>query len=213
MSDKIQKINNLTKLEGFIQLNFVKGFKYVDKAGEFFNHFFVGDKFPKHAMDPTGMIVKIDDKTDLKVSPYQLWMHFSDPASFDLQKREFVKKAELANSIFEPEKYTRLGWRNHLVYESGSNYPSIVPQDYLVGSEFNEIVFTKKINDFEARISVSKLIKTENETKAILFDIDLFKKEDFGRENFSSHLNNLIDAIEDTYKSEELLAIINNLLK
>lgn len=213
MSKKIQKINNLNKIEGFIQLNFVKGFKYVDKAGEFFNHFYVGDNFPKYAMDPYGMTIKIDEKTELKVSPHNLWMHFVEPDSFDLQKREFVKNADLVNLIFEPEKYTRVGWRNYLVYDSGDSYPNIIPKDYLKGSEFNEIVFTKKVNGFEVRVSVSKLIKHASTTKAILFDIDLFKKEDFVRENFSNKLNDLMNQLEATYKSEELLGLINDLLK
>lgn len=213
MSKTIQKINNLKKLEGFIQLNFVKGFKYVDKAGEFFNHFYVGDKFPKHAMDPTGMIVKINEKTELKVSPHNLWMHFVEPDTFNSQRGEFLKKSNLVNSIFEPEKYTRVGWRNYLVYESGNDYPSIIPKDYLQDCEFSEIVFTKKINNFDSRISVSKLIKTEGKTKAVLFDIDLFKKEDFNRENFSSHLNELMTNMENAYKSEKLLSIINDLIK
>lgn len=213
MSNKIQKINNLKKLEGFIQLNFVKGFKYVDKAGEFFNHFFVGDNFPKHVMDPTGMTVKIDEKTELKVSPYHLWMHFVEPASFDLQMQNFIRKAELANSIFEPEKYTRIGWRNYLVYDSGSSYPNIIPKDYLQNSEFNEIVFTKKINGLDARVSVSRLTNPENKTKAILFDIDLFKKEDLTRKNFLSEINSSMTQIEAAYKSDELLSLVNDLLK
>ena len=42
----ISKINKLKKIEGFIQLNYTKGFKYIDKAGEFFNCFYNEDKFP-----------------------------------------------------------------------------------------------------------------------------------------------------------------------
>jgi hypothetical protein len=212
MSKKIQKINNLKKLEGFLQLNFVKGFKYVDKAGEFFNNFYEGDKFPKHVMDPTGMTVKIDEKTQLKVSPYHLWMHFVEPDSFDYQSREFLKKAALVNSIFEPEKYTRIGWRNYLVYECGDTYPAIIPSDYLKGGEFSEVVFTKKIETLDSRISVSKLIKEETSTKAILFDIDIFKKEDISSENYSS-VSSVLKDIENAYKSDALLEIVNDLLK
>lgn len=213
MGKKIQKINNLKKLEGFIQLNFVKGFKYVDKAGEFLNHFYVGDNFPAHTMDPTGMTVRIDEKTELKASPHNLWMRFVEPDSFDLQKRQFIEKAELANSIFEPGKYTRIGWRSYLVYDSGDNYPSIIPKEYLQGGEFSEIVFTKKINALEARIHISKLTKSENTTKAILFDVDLSIKKDFSRGNFSNELNNLMNQAEVAYKSDELLNLVNDLLK
>jgi len=212
MSKKIQKINNLKKLEGFIQLNFSKGFKYVDRAGEFFNNFYENDNFPKYVMDPSGMIVRIDEKTQLKVSPHHLWMHFVEPDSFDYQIREFQKKATLVNSIFEPAKYTRVGWRNYLIYECGKTYPDIIPKDYLKDSEFSEIVFTKKIDNFDSRISVSRLVKEGTNTKAILFDIDIFKKEDFNLEEFSN-MSDSLKGIESAYKSDPLLDLINDLLK
>lgn len=211
MSKKIQKINNLKKLEGFLQLNFVKGFKYVDKAGEFFNNFYEDGKFPMHAMDPTGMTVKVDAKTQLKVSPHHLWMHFVEPDSFDYQSREFMKKAELVNSIFEPEKYTRIGWRNYLVYECGETYPDIIPKDCING-EFSEIVFTKKIESFDSRISVSKLVKEGTNTKAILFDIDIFKKKDINATDFNQ-ISTFLKNIESAYKSDMLLEVVNDLLK
>jgi len=211
MSKKIQKINNLKKLEGFLQLNFSKGFKYVDKAGEFFNHFYVGDNFPKHVMDPTGMTVKIDEKTQLKVSPHHLWMHFVEPDSFDYQSSEFINKANLVDSIFEPEKYMRIGWRSYLVYECGETYPDIVPKGCIKG-EFSEIVFTKNIESFDSRISVSKLVKEGANTKAILFDIDIFKKQEVNSTDFNQIATFLKD-IESAYKSDTLLEVVNDLLK
>ncbi len=211
MNKKIQKINNLKKLEGFLQLNFSKGFKYVDKAGEFFNHFYSGDNFPRHVMDPTGMTVKINEKTQLKTSPHHLWMHFVEPDSFDYQSREFLKKATLVNSIFEPEKYTRVGWRNYLVYECGDTYPDIIPKDCIKG-DFSKIVFTKKIENFDSRISVSKLVKEGTNTKAILFDIDIFKKQDIEAMEFTQ-INTFLKDIEGIYKSDVLLEVVNYLLK
>lgn len=185
MSNKIQKINNLKKHQGFVQLNFTKGFKYVDKAGEFINHFCKDNTFPDHAMNPSGMVVRVNEKTQLKTSPHHLWMHFIEPDTFDYQRREFGKKAILINSIFEPAKYTRIGWRNYLIYESGETYPSIIPKDFLKNSDFHEIVFTKKLDNYNSRISVSKLVDEVSDKKAILFDIDIYKKEDVSRNDFS----------------------------
>ena len=212
MSKVINKINNLKKLEGFLQLNYFKGFKYVDKAGEFFNNFNFDDKFPPHVMDPTGMTVKIDEKTQLKTSPYHLWMHFVEPDSFDYQRREFMKKAELVNSIFEPEKYTRIGWRSYLVYDCGNTYPKILPDGFLNDLELNEIVFTKKIDDFNLRIRVSKLIKEDSQDKAILFDIDIFLEKNVKRADFNQ-ISGFLSKMEEVYKSNDLLNLFNNLLK
>jgi hypothetical protein len=211
MSKKINKINKLKKLEGFLQLNYSKGFKYVDRAGEFFNNFYSDGHFPLHAMDPTGMTVKINEKVQLKTSPYHLWMRFVEPDSFDYQLQSFMKKADLINSIFEPEKYTRIGWRSYFIYECGDSYPNIIPNGFLSDSEFNEIVFTKKIEDFDLRISVSKMIKGESQTKAILFDIDMFLKEDIDKENFNK-VSIILTNMERVYKSDDLLNSVNNLL-
>ena len=208
---KIKKINNLKRLEGFLQLNYLKGFKYVDKAGEFINNLYKGGKYPGHAMDPTGMIIKFDEKTELKVSPHHLWMRFIEPDSFDYQRQDFEKKATLVNSIFEPAEYTRIGWRSYFVYECGNTYPKVVSLDFLSGADFGEIVFTKKLKDFDSRISVSRIIKKENSAKAILFDIDIFYKEKITRDDFAK-ISTLLKDIEDAYKSEELLNIINSLL-
>lgn len=212
MSKKIQKINNLKKLAGFVQINFSKGFKYVDKAGEFLNHFCDDDSFPKHIMDANGMTIKVNEKTQLKVSPHHLWMHFVEPDTFDSQSREFIKKAILVNSIFQPETYTRIGWRSHLVFECGDTYPDIIPKESLKGGEFSEVVFTKKINKLDTRISVSKLVKEDTDTKAILFDIDFSKKEDVSAEEFSK-ISKLLEEIETAYKSDDLLDLVNSLLK
>ena len=140
-------------------------------------------------------------------------MHFIEPDTFDCQSRMFLEKAILVNSIFEPEKYTRIGWRSYLVYECGDKYPSIIPEGYLEGSEFNEIVFTKIIDNLDVRISVSKITKEEANTKAILFDIDFSRSKDFNNEDFSNNIMSFLHTIEEAYKSEDLLAIINNLLK
>jgi hypothetical protein len=208
---KIKKINNLKKAEGFIQLNYSKGFKYIDKAGEFFNHFYDGDIFPPHLMNPEEMVIKISEKIQLKSSPHNLWMHFVEPGSFEFQKNEFNEKALLVDNIFEPETYTRIGWRNYLIFEC-DKYPNIIPDDLLGGGDFSEISFTKKISSFSAKITISKLI-TNNDTKnkAVLFDIDLFKQEIISRDNFSK-IKLYLNEIEKAYQSDELLLLINGII-
>jgi hypothetical protein len=211
MSNKINKINNLKKLQGFLQLNYAHGFKYVDKAGEFMNSLYKGEKYPAHIMEPTGMNVKLDEKTELKVSPHNFWMHFVEPDSFDIQRESFEEKLMLINSIFEPEKYTRIGWRSYLIYDCNKEYPKIVDLNFLKNVNFEEITFSKKFKDLNSKISISKLIKSENGAKAILFDLDIFYKEKINKENFSQ-IAIILKGIEDVYKSEELLELINKLL-
>ena len=57
MVKTITKINNLVNAESFLQVNFVKGYKYVDRAGEIVNYFHTSDKkAPNFVMNLQGLI-------------------------------------------------------------------------------------------------------------------------------------------------------------
>jgi hypothetical protein len=143
MGKKVDKINNLIKTESFLQLDFSRGFKYIDKAGEFLNNIYKGDTPPPYVINPDEMLVKISDKIELKVSPNNLWIHFIRPDDFSSQRQMFFEKANLVHNLFEPEQYTRIGWRHYLIYECGANYP-LIELTKSLDLEINEILFSKK---------------------------------------------------------------------
>ena len=213
MSKKITKINSLKKTEGFLQVNYDKGFKYLDSAGEFMNSLYeTGNKTPGHFITPEGMRVIFSEKKEIKLSPYSLWLHFVEPISFDEQKKELLHKIDLVNSIIQPQKYTRIGWRCYLAYPCGENYPKILPDDILAGGAFAEVVFTKKINEFDSKISVSTAVNLDKNEKVILFDIDIYKIINIKRENFDE-IKILIEKIEAAFNSDDLLDSVNFMLK
>jgi len=73
-------------------------------------------------------------------------------------------------------------------------------------------LFSKKIETFDSRISVSKLVKEGANTKAILFDIDIFNKQDINATDFNQ-ISTFLKDIENAYKSDALLEVVNDLLK
>lgn len=213
MSKKIIKINNLKKPEGFLQVNYEKGFKYLDSAGEFMNSLYeTGNKTPEHFITPEGMRVIFSGKKEIKLSPHSLWLHFVEPVSFDEQKKELLHKIDLVNSIIQPQKYTRIGWRCYLAYPCGENYPKILPDDILAGGAFAEVIFTKKINEFDSKISVSTAVSLDKNEKVILFDIDIYKKIDIKRDSFKE-IKIIVEKIEDIFNSDDLLDLVNSILK
>ena len=209
--DKIDKITKLKNIESFLQINFIKGHKYVDKAGEFVNALYNNDSVPFHTMRPDGMEMKLGDNKELRVSSYNLWIHFLNPDSFEMQKQELLKSFELVNSIFKPGKYTRVGWRNYFIYEYSGECPQIIDNDNLYGGEFNEIILNKKIENLDSRISISKVAKKDKEQDAILFDIDMYKRLEVNAVNVDE-INRTIMQIANTINSKELLELVNKIL-
>ena len=203
---KIKKINNLKNAESFLQINYIKGNKYVDKAGEFINELYDGEKEPLHALTPTGAVIQLNEKEEVKVGPLNLWIHFVNPDSLEIQKQRFIDIFEKVDSIFTPGKYTRIGWRIYFIFEYDET-PKILSTDFY-GGDFEEISFRKKIGDISLRINISKVVNNETNQNAIRFDIDFYKKLDAQDINITADLSEILVAI----KSEELLDIINEIL-
>jgi hypothetical protein len=71
MSQTVQKLNKLKNPESFIQVNTIKGYKYVDRAGEIVNFYYKNNSAPKFIMGLNGLSIeepkeKIDE---LKITP------------------------------------------------------------------------------------------------------------------------------------------------
>ncbi|MDP2933714.1 MAG: hypothetical protein Q8N81_06325, partial [bacterium] len=58
MTKTIAKLNKLNNPESFIQINTIKGFKYVDKAGEIVNAYHKKNAAPQFAMGLNGLVIE-----------------------------------------------------------------------------------------------------------------------------------------------------------
>ena len=96
MSKAIQKLNKLKNPESFIQVNTIKGFKYVDKAGEIVNAYHKNNSAPQFQMGLNGLVVEQPkDKIDeLRVTAQVIWAKFSEINSLDLISTLFAKESE-----------------------------------------------------------------------------------------------------------------------
>ncbi len=217
MSKTIQKLNKLKNPESFIQINTIKGFKYVDKAGEIVNAYHKNNSAPKFQMGLNGLIIEQPkDKIDeLKVTAQVIWAKFSEADSLDSIATLFAKESEGILKILEVEKISRIGWRNYFVHEFLSKEKQ---DDYL--KKFTVIENTKPTimkleiktgKDFNANLMLQPVIKNdENKTSGILFDIDIFQNGEFEPKDISKLLKEFRQYLAD---ENGFLSIVNNTFK
>jgi len=214
MSKTIQKLNKLKNPESFIQINTIKGFKYVDKAGEIVNAYHKNNSVPQFQMGLNGLVIEQPkDKIDeLKVTAQVIWAKFSEIDSLDSISTLFTKECESILKILEVEKISRIGWRNYFVHEFLSKEKQ---DEYL--KKFTVIENTKPTvmrleiktgKDFSANLMLQPVIKNdENKTSGILFDIDIFQNGEFEPKDISKLLREFRQylAVENGF-----LSVVNN---
>lgn len=216
------KINKLTKLknpESFLQLDTVKGFKYIDKAGELVNLYVTNNKPPKFQMDLSGLIVDNPTKkiSQLKVSPDMVWSNFKEISSLDEISLSFLNEVTPILDILEITQLKRIGWRNYFIYEF-KNFDErdkyfkalnkLNPNKSEVTSLSLRILSS---SDLKGNLLIQAVKKNEDFSKvAVLFDVDIFLEGVFDVSDLKSKLT----TIRQYLTSEEgLLALINDSFK
>lgn len=217
----IKKISDLIFVESFLQVNFLKGYKYIDKAGEIVNEFCVGDKEPNFSMDLNRLLIYNPEENvaEIKVSPKDYWSHFIDPDSLESVSYKYIKNGQKILNILEVDKIQRVGWRNIFAKEFRNKEERDSVFDGLkLGEnvEMREGVFSFESEDYNTRLSVSKANKTDQEkTPSIIVDMDFYKidKEGILKTNIEEILNLFKREIRSSFWIEEINKIINSTQK
>lgn len=214
MSKEISKLNKLNNPESFIQINTIKGFKYVDKAGEIINAYHKSNSAPQFSMNLNGLIIsgpkeKIDQ---LKITAQVIWAKFVEPDSLDMISTLFAKEAAGILKILEVEKVNRVGWRNYFVYEFQNQEKQ---DEYL--KKFTVIEDTKPSvirlevktgKDFNTNLVIQPVVKSdEAKTLGILFDVDVFQNGEIEIDKISNILKSFRQYLSD---DNGFLSVINN---
>ena len=215
---KLRKINNLKNPESFLQINTVKGFKYVDKAGEIVNAFHKGETPPQFTMGLDGLVLEqpIDKLDTLKITPQVIWTKTTQVDSLDMVSRLFSTESKKILSILEITEISRIGWRNYFIYEFPSKedqevfFKKLVPVDGLQPVSISFKVDTSTL--FQANLTIQPVIK-ENEAGAtgVLFDVDIFQNKEIDTEHIQSTLDSFRTYIQDSENG--LIKILNETFK
>ena len=214
MSKAITKLNKLNNPESFIQINTIKGFKYVDKAGEIVNAYHKKNSAPQFSMNLNGLVIQEpkDKIEQLKITAQVIWAKFAEPDSLDMISTLFSKETEVISKILEVEKISRIGWRNYFVYEFADQAKQ---DEYL--KKFTVIKETKPSvirlevktgKDFNANLVIQPVIKNnEAKTLGILFDVDVFQTGEIEIGDVSTTLKSFKQYLAD---DNGFLSVINS---
>lgn len=210
----ITKLNKLNNPESFMQINTIKGFKYIDKAGELVNLYHRNNTAPQFSMGLSGLLInEPKDKIDeLKITSQVVWAKFTKIDSLDMISGLFSKEAEQILKILEVKKISRIGWRNYFVYE----FQDKAKQDEYL-KKFTTIDNTRpSILRFEietgkafgANLIIQPVVKNDtNKTPGVLFDVDVFKNGEIEAKDISSMLNFFRQYLAD---ENGFLGVVNN---
>ncbi len=215
---KLRKINELKNPESFLQINTVKGFKYVDKAGEIVNAFHKNETPPQFTMGLDGLVIEqpVDKIDTLKITPQVVWAKTTQIDSLDMISRLFSKESKKIIGILEIDKISRIGWRNYFIYEFQNKeeqedfFKKLIPINGLRPSSISFKVDTGNL--FQANLIIQPVIK-ENEAgvTGVLFDIDIFQDKKIDTEHIQTALDSFRDYLQDSKNG--LIKILNETFK
>lgn len=213
MGKIIQKLNNLNNPESFIQVNTIRGFKYVDKAGEIVNIYHKNNTAPQFTMGFDGLVINDPEEKveQLKVTSQEVWVKFAKPDSLSMISDIFSKEVDLILKVLEVEKVSRIGWRNYFVHEfqnwdkQDEYMKKIAP---VKGAQLSVIRF--KVNtgkNFNANLGFQPIEKNDaTKTPCVLFDIDIFQKGEIEINDIPTMLKNFRQYLADDHG---FLSVIN----
>jgi hypothetical protein len=210
--DKIQKLNNV---ESFLQVNFVKGYKYVDKAGEIVNYFHKGNIPPRFRMGLNGLeIYNLEDKIDtIKISSLSFWAHFLVSDSLEQIDDFFGSKVQDVIKILDVEKISRIGWRNYFVHEfiNESQRDEVLKKfNPIENMALEATAFSYKCGELDTNIALRKVKNETNSLPGILIDVDFYQKYDDPIDSDKVALK-LLD-FKRVIRSDDFLNLVNAIL-
>jgi len=170
---KIKSITDLKLFNSFYQLNLIKGFKYIDKAGEIVNLYHNEDKPPGFILGIPGLEIKNPEKyvEVLKYSSDKLWIKFGTIDTID-QVMQFIKKPiNVTKDIQEVKTVSRIGWRNYFVLELNdmqeiNNIEKSL--EIIPGTNTLLLKIAHSKNEIESTIEIEFLVNKENKNKKAL---------------------------------------------
>ncbi len=206
----ISKITRLKHIESYIQVNYLKGFKYIDRAGEILNLYQDNDGKIKFDISSERLVIPNPKNTInlLKISNVDIWCKFLNPSNLGSAKNDFFEEADKILDVLSVEKIVRIGWRNHFTYDldDDNNFKEILKID----KAQLEGLFVKLQNDSVRNdYRINTIFKKDGGAPAILFDVDSYLKS-----NILKHeLTDSLQMIKEQVQSKVFLAVINDVLK
>ena len=211
---KIKSITDLKLQDSFYQLNLIKGFKYIDKAGEIVNLYYEGDKPPNLNVGIDGLYLKSPEEyiEVLKYSSDRLWMKFDKINTID-QVIQFIRKPiNITKDIQKVEIISRIGWRNIFLIElmntqEVNNIEKIL--EIIPNTNTLSFKITHSKNEIKSVIEIELLVsKKEENKKALQINADAFIQENIKIDDVAKRTKEIMQ-----YFKNDFIELINQLLR
>ena len=211
---KIKSITDLKLQNSFYQLNLIKGFKYIDKAGEIVNLYYEGDKPPNFNMGIDGLYLKSPEEyiEVLKYSSNRLWMKFDKIDTID-QVIQFIRKPiNITKDIQKVEIISRIGWRNiYLIELMNTQEVNNIEKIVEIIPDTNTLSFriTHSKNEIKSLIEIELLVnKKDKNKKALQINVDVFIQENIKIDDVIKRTKEIMQ-----YFKNDFIKLINQLLR
>ena len=211
---KIKSITDLKLQNSFYQLNLIKGFKYIDKAGEIVNLYYEGDKPPNFNMGIDGLYLKSPEEyiEVLKYSSDRLWMKFDKIDTID-QVIQFIRKPiNITKDIQKVEIISRIGWRNiYLIELMNTQEVNNIEKIVEIIPDTNTLSFriTHSKNEIKSVIEIELLVnKKDKNKKALQINVDVFIQENVKIDDVIKRTKEIMQ-----YFKNDFIKLINQLLR
>ncbi len=212
MSNKISKISKLKNIESFLQINFLKGFQYIDNAGKIINKYQSNTGEVLYNMSPDRLLIykPTSDIEELKISNVDFWMHYVSPRNLGETLRTYIKETEEILKIIEVDDILRIGWRNYFVFELINNETDLNKLSKIsqaaVQSMFLRTDFDK---DTKLTTNIKLLQRKDNKNKkVIMFDMDLYQEKKVDLQTAVRSFSML----KTYFESDKTLQLINEII-
>ena len=210
---KIKSITDLKLFNSFYQLNLIKGFKYIDKAGEIVNLYHNEDKPPGFILGIPGLEIKNPEKyvEVLKYSSNRLWIKFNKVDTID-QIIQFIKKPiKITKDIQEVKSVSRIGWRNYFLLElKDMQEINNIEKRLEIIPNTNTLLFriAHSKNEIESIIEIELLVNKENKNKkALQINLDAFIQKNIEIDDVTKETKEIMK-----YFKQDFIELINHLL-
>ena len=211
---KIKSITDLKLQNSFYQLNIIKGFKYIDKAGEIVNLYYEGDKPPNFNMGIDGLYLKSPEEyiEVLKYSSDRLWMKFDKISTID-QVIQFIRKPiNIIKDIQKVEIISRIGCRNIFLIElMNTQEVNKIEKIVEIIPDTNTLSFriTHSKNEIKSVIEIELLVNKKNKNKkALQINVDVFIQENIKIDDVAKRTKEIMQ-----YFKNDFIKLINQLLR
>ncbi|TRZ77354.1 hypothetical protein D4R87_02855 [bacterium] len=209
----ITNINQLKNTDNFIQVDYLKGYKFLDKTGEIFNNFQnTGSKIIP-GIDNLTVLNSEEWVESLKISSKSLWIHFLFSELLQTEKMIDILNKNIRKifSVIGVKEVNRIGWRRYFIYDFKNEHQRKETVNKLVSvknANLKELNIGFQLSDIIFDIRIVKVHRKDG-IPGLLLDVDFYKEY----KNLSAEKIVLeLEKIKDLASGEDFLNIINSIL-